>query len=204
MSPPTRSSISFRGSSQIISEFFEYSVNSILYQRGIYPSDDFKSVKKYGLTLLVTHDEDIKAYIRKFMTQLHKWIINDKVSTFVLVIVNKNTGETVERWQFNIAINQEEEGEQSKQKSIEDIQREIQAIIRQITASVTFLPTLEVNDYTFNILVYADSSVNLPNNNEWIDSQDSKLVNNSESVKFKSFSTNEHKIDTLVSYKLDK
>lgn len=47
--------ITLKGSTQLVTEFFEYSVNrcddlyrtfltrcSILYQRGVYPSDDFK------------------------------------------------------------------------------------------------------------------------------------------------------------------
>lgn len=31
----------------------EYSINSILYQRGIYPPENFIQVKKYGLSILV-------------------------------------------------------------------------------------------------------------------------------------------------------
>lgn len=76
-SAPTRSNVALRGSSQIVAEFFEYSINSILYQRGIYPADDFQMVKKYGLNMLVICDDDIKAYIRKIMGQLHSmYLVN--------------------------------------------------------------------------------------------------------------------------------
>jgi len=34
--------ITLKGSVALITEFFEYGVNSILYQRGVYPSDDFR------------------------------------------------------------------------------------------------------------------------------------------------------------------
>jgi mitotic spindle assembly checkpoint protein MAD2 len=34
--------ITLKGSTAMVTEFFEYSVNSILYQRGIYPPDDFR------------------------------------------------------------------------------------------------------------------------------------------------------------------
>ena len=40
------------------------------------------------------------------------------------------------------------------EKTEKEIQEEIQAIFRQITASVTFLPVLD-GDCTFNVLVYA-------------------------------------------------
>lgn len=203
---PTRSNLSLRGSSKTVAEFFEFSINSILYQRGIYPADDFTMVKKYGLNLLVTCDDEIKSYIRKIMQQLNRWVINDTISRLVLVILSKDSGEVVERWQFDIQVfddnsrHKVNEAELLKKsdRTNEEITKEIQAIIRQITASVTFLPSLETGDYTFNVLVYADADAKVPN--EWIDS-DSKEIKNEEKVKFRSLTTNNHKIDTLVSYK---
>lgn len=38
---------------------------SILYQRGVYPAEDFVTVKKYDLTLLKTHDDELKDYIHE-------------------------------------------------------------------------------------------------------------------------------------------
>ena len=40
----TNQAITLKGSTALVTEFFEYSVNSILYQRGVYPSDDFRQV----------------------------------------------------------------------------------------------------------------------------------------------------------------
>ena len=82
-------------------------------------------------------------------------------------------------------------------KSEKEIQAEIQSIFRQITASVTFLPILDGN-CTFNVLVYADANSDVPI--EWGDS-DAREVKNSEKVQLRSFSTSNHKIDTLVSYR---
>ena len=33
----TKSAVTLKGSAQIVAEFFDYGINSILYQRGIYP-----------------------------------------------------------------------------------------------------------------------------------------------------------------------
>lgn len=85
-----------------------------------------------------------------------------------------------------------------QQKTDEDIQKEIQALFRQITGSVTFLPMLDGN-CTFNVLVYADADSEVPL--EWGDS-DAKEVKNAEKVMLRSFSTNNHRIDTQVSYRL--
>lgn len=33
--------LSLKGSSKLVTEFFEYSINTILFQRGVYPAEDF-------------------------------------------------------------------------------------------------------------------------------------------------------------------
>ena len=61
-------------------------------------------VKKYGLNMLVTSDDQVKAYIKKIMSQLNKWMTGGKISKLVVVITSKETGEHVERWQFDVQI----------------------------------------------------------------------------------------------------
>lgn len=87
--------------------------------------------------------------------------------------------------------------ETPQEKTEKDIQIEIQSIFRQITASVTFLPMLD-GDHTFNVLVYADADSEVPM--EWGDS-DAKEIKDGEKVQLRSFSTSNHRVDTLVSYR---
>jgi mitotic spindle assembly checkpoint protein MAD2 len=113
----------------------------------------------------------------------------------------------------------------SREKNEQDIKNEIQAIIRQITASVTFLPVLEekcvcvfflisidkfkmlywINSFnskftgTINILAFTDKDVEVPA--EWIDS-DPLIIQDPEYVRLRSFSTKNHKVDAIVSYRL--
>ncbi|BCR98822.1 spindle checkpoint protein MAD2 [Aspergillus luchuensis] len=212
--------LSLKGSAKLVAEFFEYSINSILFQRGVYPPEDFTTVKKYGLNMLVTADDQVKAYIKKIMSQLNKWMTGGKISKLVIVITDKETGEHVERWQFDVQIFGKHSKSQSSrttgdkenaapgdkdpqaaatvEKTEKEIQDEIQAIFRQITASVTFLPVLD-GDCTFNVLVYADADSEVPV--EWGDS-DAKEIKNAEKVQLRSFSTNNHRVETLVSYRL--
>ena len=82
---------------------------------------------------------------------------------------------------------------------MKEIQGEIQAIMRQITASVTFLPLI-TEPCSFDLLIYADKDATVPM--EWEDS-DPCLITNSEVVQLRSFSTKVHKVDASVSYKLD-
>ncbi|KAJ5861816.1 DNA-binding HORMA [Penicillium soppii] len=212
--------LSIKGSAKLVSEFFEYSINSILFQRGVYPPEDFTAIKKYGLNMLVSADDQVKAYIKKIMSQLKEWMQGGKISKLVVVITDKETGEHVERWQFDVEIFGKKSKSKSSQKAGDkensvaadadpqsaepvektekQIQEEIQAIFRQITASVTFLPVLD-GDCTFNVLVYADADSDVPV--EWGDS-DAKEIKNAEKVQLRSFSTNNHRVGTLVSYRL--
>ncbi|KZF19017.1 HORMA domain-containing protein [Xylona heveae TC161] len=210
--------LSLKGSSKLVSEFFEYCIHTILFQRGVYPAEDFTAVKKYGLNMLVSSDDQVKAYIKKIMSQLNKWMIGGKISKLVIVITSKETGEHVERWQFDVQIMSKSSRSKSSSKTADkensapgdasqqsqsektekEIQDEIQSIFRQITASVTFLPMLDGN-CTFNVLVYADADSDVPM--EWGDS-DAKEIENAEKVQLRSFSTNSHRVDTLVSYRL--
>jgi len=41
-------------------------LHSILFQRGVYPADDFHMVKKYGQTVLITQDLALENYLEKY------------------------------------------------------------------------------------------------------------------------------------------
>lgn len=171
--------------------------------------------------MLVSSDDQVKAYIKKIMSQLNKWMLGQKISKLVIVITSKDTGEHVERWQFDVQINRPSKSRSSNKATDkenatpdleagvtptappetlteEEIQAQIRALFRQITASVTFLPELS-EPCTFNVLVYADADSDVPI--EWGDS-DAKEIEGGEKVQLRSFSTTNHRVDTMVSYKL--
>ena len=93
------------------------------------------------------------------MGQMESWLIDGQVQRLVVVVSGVDSGETLERWQFNVSVDDKEQkaashegsDENSKSagnttqatnagktgKSLKEIHNEIQAIIRQITASVS-------------------------------------------------------------------
>lgn len=77
--------------------------------------------------------------------------------------------------------------------------KEIQAIIRQITASVTFLPLLN-DTCTIDLLAYTDRNSDVPI--EWEES-DARLIDGAANVKLRSFATSVHAVDAAVSYKTE-
>ncbi len=75
------------------------------------------------------------------------------------------------------------------EKPLKEITQEIQAIIRQITASVTYLPILD-EPCCFDLLVYADKEATVPV--LWEDS-DPCYIENGEKVSLRSFNTKVNK-----------
>jgi mitotic spindle assembly checkpoint protein MAD2 len=174
-STDTQTIITLSGSVAIVSEFFFTAINSILYQRGIYQPETFRRESKYGLTVLTTTDEGLLEYLNNVMEQMKNWLLDGNVQRLVVVVTGVDSGETLERWQFNVSVDDNEDkchpsarisgsdenhdptstqmnvehddkknvvqqgGSQvkKKQKSLKEIHNEIQAIIRQITASVS-------------------------------------------------------------------
>ncbi|NXX23884.1 MD2L1 protein, partial [Podargus strigoides] len=94
--------ITLRGSAEIVSEFFFYGINSILYQRGIYPPETFTRVQKYGLTFLVTTDLELRNYLNNVVEQMKEWLYRCVVQRLVVVISSMDNNEVLERWQFDI------------------------------------------------------------------------------------------------------
>lgn len=61
-----------------------YGINSILYQRGIYPPESFTRVQKYGLTLLVTSDDKLKDYLNPVIAQIKGKRENDAWTKIII------------------------------------------------------------------------------------------------------------------------
>lgn len=198
-----KSPVQLKGSIDIVIEFFNYGINSILYQRGLYPSDTFIQREKYGLPLLVTTNPELKKYLDIVLSQMRKFLETKNVHKIVIVILRTDTKEPVERWQFDVDLERQDNNnlkdisECDERKVLKEIQEGIRGVIRQITASVTFLPTLE-GSHSFDILLYTDKDVELPNS-EWSDTN-AKLISNGQHVQLRGFTTHVHKVEPIVSY----
>lgn len=241
----TKNIITLKGSVAIVSDFFFCAINSILYQRGIYEPEHFNKESKYGLTVLTTIHQGLLAYLKQVMSQMKVWLVDGNVQRLVVVVTGVDSGETLERWQFNISVDDDGDGKENStggkelrhddgdivmggaselvigdentpvpingvkyetatkkkakasRKAMAEIHKEIQAIIRQITASVTFLPLLN-EPCSFDLLVYTDNEATVPQ--KWEDS-DPRYILNSQEVKLRSFTTSVHKIESMVTYK---
>ncbi|KAJ2964010.1 hypothetical protein NQ176_g10818 [Zarea fungicola] len=205
--------LSLKGSARLVAEFFQYSIHTILYERSAshrlpYTTanetaiDFSEAVKKYGLNMLVSSDDQVKSYIKKIMSQLDKWMVGGKISRLVIVITDKDTGEHVERWQFNVDITavpkkskssssssaaagkDQENDSASAAAPTEKTEQEIQAEIAD---------PLSANHRVRHVPPAAERPLHL---------QRAREIENGERVQLRGFSTANHRVDTLVSYRL--
>ncbi|KIY50544.1 spindle assembly checkpoint protein [Fistulina hepatica ATCC 64428] len=199
-----KQTITLKGSTAIVTEFFKYAVNTILFQREVYPSDDFHMVKKYGQTVLVTQDIALENYLEKILAQVEKWLLTKSITQLVLAIISKDTREPLERWVFDVKlVDPPPEGEApSASKAETEIQAEIRAILKQIISMVTYLPVLS-EPTVFNILAYTHESADVPAG-EWVDTDPLAIeAAKSQQVKMRSFSTDVHRIEAMVAYRYE-
>lgn len=64
-----RNTITLKGSTATVNEFFQYALSSILYQRGVYPPENFEPKKQYGLTVMAVKDSQLTEYLSSVLQQ---------------------------------------------------------------------------------------------------------------------------------------
>lgn len=193
--------ISLQGNAEMITEFFHYSINNILYQRCIYPASHFEFERRYGLSLMVIREPTVASYLQNTLSQIRDWITMGQVQKVVLVFMGSKDQQAKERWTFNVVPT--EPGTPVVMQPNEDkttaIAREIQTIMRQITASVSFLPVVQ-ETVVFDLLVYCDKNTEIPQS--WEQSLPQCILGG-DNVKLSGFNTKIHRVEGLVNYRYD-
>ncbi|CAH0556989.1 unnamed protein product [Brassicogethes aeneus] len=196
----TKNAITLKGSSEIVCDYLNYGINSILYQRGLYPPETFQTAENYGLTILMSTNEKIKDFLKATLDQLKDWLVDRTVNKVALIISNVKTLEVMERWDFKVEYEGnvgDGDSEQTSEKPLKQIKNEIRDVLKQIASSVAYLPLLDCL-CSFDIQIYTKNKVELPT--EWSEAEPAN-IKNAQSVKMRSFSTQIHKMETVVTYK---
>ncbi|XP_053602944.1 mitotic spindle assembly checkpoint protein MAD2A [Plodia interpunctella] len=200
----TSNTITLRGSAQIICEYLKYAINSVLFQRGLYPPETFKAEQQYGITLLLSEDPEIKKFLMNLLSQSEEWIVSKKVRKLSLVIINVANKEVLECWDFNVQyedgdpVLSKEKNESIGTKELKKIQQEIRDVMLQVAATISYLPFLDCR-CTFDVYVHAKTDCEIPE--KWAEAE-SVSIANAQNVQLKTFSTSLHKMETVVTYKL--
>ncbi|XP_055372971.1 mitotic spindle assembly checkpoint protein MAD2A [Condylostylus longicornis] len=200
----TSNAITLKGSSQIIAEYLNFGINSILFQRGIYPPEGFSSTQQYGLTIFMSKDKKIEEFLKSVLSQVQEWLSKNLLEKVSMIITNVHTKEVLECWDFKVQSDATELKENSdptnptSNKDLKRIQNEIRDVMRQISATVSYLPLLDCI-CSFDILIYTLKDCTIPES--WNETE-AVFIQNSQAVQLRSFSTGLHKVDTIVNYKM--
>lgn len=150
----------------------------------------------------MSKDPEIKAYVETVLSQLEKWLTNGEIESIAMVITDVSAQETIECWDFKVLAEVPEAGtnitKPTSSKDMKKIQGEIRDVMRQIAATISYLPLLECV-CSFDVLIYTKGAIECPL--EWKDTKPVQIAN-AEKVQLKSFSTGLHKLETIVNYKM--
>ncbi|GFS18688.1 mitotic spindle assembly checkpoint protein MAD2A [Elysia marginata] len=147
--------------------------------------------------MLVTCNKELQKFFDEIICQVKTWLMDMSIEKLVVVIKEVATNVVVERWQFDIDSDKTVTKDTKREVSNKQIQDGIRSVIRQITASVTFLPLLE-KPCCFDILVYTDKGLEVPTT--WGETGP-HFIYNPEEVRLKSFTTTIHKVSAAVAFK---
>lgn len=146
-----------RNARNLYRSIIEYGVNSILYQRGIYPPEMFQPSEHFGLFIFMSTDDKITSFLDTVLGQIQEWLVQRKVQKITLIITNVNTKEVLEKWDFKVDYEDPKpNGVDSNIKSdlpevgtkdVKTIQKEIREVIRQITGSILNAQRLRARHY---------------------------------------------------------
>lgn len=206
--------------------FTGYGINTILYQRGVYPPETFKADEKFGVVLLMSQDEKVQTFLNAIFSQMQSmitkflklsililiiifrflvWLENDKqwIKKIAMVISNVQTKEPLERWEFNLEYDAIETGGSGdsivSNKPLKRVQAEIRDVLKQIISTISILPLLDCL-CSFDIHIYTTDDCTVPE--KWGNTKGAE-IQNAQRVQLRSFDTGIHKMDTYVSYKMD-
>lgn len=204
MATTTQNAITLKGSAAIVAEYLNYGINSILFQRGIYPPEQFTSVQQYGLTILMSTDEKIITFLQNVLAQAQEWLSRNEIEKITMVITNVHSKEVLEQWDFKVHCEPPADGAKvdpanpTASKELKKIQAEIRDVLRQIAATISYLPLME-KICTFDVLIHTVKNCDVPD--KWNETEEVR-IQNAQTVQLKSFSTGLQKVDTIVNYKM--
>lgn len=150
----------------------------------------------------MSKDDKTNIFIKTVLTRLEDWLTRQEVEKISLIIKNVNANEVIECWEFKVQSEIAENGKDAKNptstKELKKIQAEIRDVMRQIAATISYLPLIECN-CAFDVLVHFLKDIEAPE--EWANTPGVK-IQNAQTVQLKSFSTGLQKVDTIVNYKM--
>lgn len=154
----------------------------------------------------MSKDEKICTFLENVLRQAEEWMSMNMLDRISLIVTNVHSKETLECWDFKVQPEVEEAAENTdpnapaaSTKDMKRIQQEIGSVMRQISATVSYLPLLDCI-CSFDILIHTLKECDVPE--KWNETE-AVFIQNAQAVQLRSFTTGLHKVDTVVNYKMN-
>lgn len=151
----------------------------------------------------MSKNEKIQEFLTNVLSQTESWLSKNLLNKVSMVITNAHSKEVLECWDFKVQA-QSGDGQDktpmnlTSSKDLKRVQSEIREVMRQISATVSYLPLLDCI-CTFDVMIHTLNNCELPSG--W-DETAGVFIQNAQAVELRSFSTGLHKVDTTVNYKM--
>lgn len=140
--------------------------HSILLLKSTLPARNLsgrdESHQQYGL---MSTDAKIKDFLKNVLTQIEEWLPKNELEKFSLVITNAHSKEVFECWEFHVQSKDAQENSDpnnpTSNKKLKRIQQEIGSVMRQISATASYLPLLDCI-CSFDILIHTIKDCEVP------------------------------------------
>lgn len=157
----------------------------------------------------MSKNNKICEFLEQVLRQTETWMSRNELDKISLIIANVHTKETLECWDFKVQQDPDAAStagdsikpdvEPTSNKELKRIQQEIGSVMRQISATVSYLPLIDCV-CSFDIHIHTLKDCEVPE--KWDETQ-AVFIQNSQAVQLRSFSTGLHKVDTVVNYKMN-
>jgi len=135
----------------IVVEFIEVAIHTILFVREVYPNALFERCRKYDIPVQKSRSPLVSNYISTIVSSMHPWLEKGELEKVVIAILNKDK-QLIERFVFEI------EGICSPDaKRIIDLQK-LEDHFRAVLLKINLSDSMIMSDYkehpTFTIVIH--------------------------------------------------
>ncbi|KHJ45831.1 HORMA domain protein, partial [Trichuris suis] len=120
---------------QSAGNFLYFAINTIVYQRQVYPADVFTRVVRFGLPLMVNTSESFKNFLNRVVDAFQERVASKQIQKISLVICSIPSGAVVERWDFVVS-------RANYAKLRGNCEKQVQRVFHSISAVACFLKPL--------------------------------------------------------------
>ncbi|XP_063719603.1 mitotic spindle assembly checkpoint protein MAD2A-like [Symsagittifera roscoffensis] len=195
------SSLNLKGSTEVVCDLLYYCVHNISYLRGVYHSNLYEYETKWDQKVFVCQNEQMQKYVSKMIDSFRIWMLNKEARSIVLVLCDAITDERLERWQFDITLDDESiSADVSKPVDNRKLRSQLRQLIYQIHNIMLLLPQLPDTTITLKLLIYTKENATV--SEEFLETTQ-HLIAEPQSIDFDKVNTNIHTVKSSVQYKKD-